>query len=91
MRFVDLVNSARDPLTDQFPRKMLAGQRGGGFVHSAWDPLIDTPRESSMSKKKKAENADMQEISPIRTGTKSMRMENFLKISLSSLYCGGLK
>ena len=43
MRFVDLVNSARDPLTDQFPRKMLAGQRGGG----SRAPLIDTSCESS--------------------------------------------
>ena len=64
------VNSTRDPLTDQFPRKMLAGQRGG-----ARDPLTDFTGNEHVKKKKRkkkkenAENANAQEISPIQTYT----------------------
>ena len=56
-------------------------------MHSAQDPLRETPREMRTKKKKKknAENVDTHEISPIQTYTKGPFGYNLLYSKLKTL------
>ena len=53
MKFVGPMNNARDPLTDEFPRKMLAGQRGGGSRAQCMRPTDKHPMQKEHVKKSK--------------------------------------